>query len=59
MCRRLRLPEVEVMGVLNLTPDSFSDGGLLSPDQAVAKALTLVDEGAQWIDLGAESTRPG
>jgi len=59
MCRRLRLPEVELMGVLNLTPDSFSDGGLLSPDQALAKALRLVDEGAQWIDLGAESTRPG
>ena len=59
MCRRLRLPEVEVMGVLNLTPDSFSDGGPLSTDQALAKALMLVDEGAQWIDLGAESTRPG
>ncbi|MFN4964356.1 MAG: dihydropteroate synthase, partial [Burkholderiales bacterium] len=44
---------------MNLTPDSFSDGGLLSPDQALAKALRLVDEGAQWIDLGAESTRPG
>ncbi|MFM1940735.1 MAG: dihydropteroate synthase [Pseudomonadota bacterium] len=59
MCRRPRLPEVEVMGVLNLTPDSFSDGGPLSTDQALAKALMLVDEGAQWIDLGAESTRPG
>jgi dihydropteroate synthase len=47
------------MGVLNLTPDSFSDGGPLSTDQALAKALMLVDEGAQWIDLGAESTRPG
>jgi dihydropteroate synthase len=50
---------VEVMGVINLTPDSFSDGGSLSPDAALAKALRLIDEGAQWIDLGAESTRPG
>lgn len=50
---------LEVMGVMNLTPDSFSDGGLSSPDEALAKALKLVADGAHWIDLGAESTRPG
>ena len=49
-----------VMGVVNVTPDSFSDGGLfVDPDAAVAHALRLVDEGADILDLGAESTRPG
>lgn len=49
-----------VMGVVNITPDSFSDGGFfLDPDTAVAHALMLLDEGADLIDLGAESTRPG
>jgi dihydropteroate synthase len=49
-----------VMGVVNITPDSFSDGGLfLAPDAAVDHALKLIDEGADLIDLGAESTRPG
>lgn len=49
-----------VMGIVNLTPDSFSDGGLFaSPDAAVARALSLLDEGAEILDLGAESTRPG
>jgi dihydropteroate synthase len=49
-----------VMGVLNVTPDSFSDGGLFqSPDAAVAQAGKMVDEGADIIDVGAESTRPG
>ncbi len=49
-----------VMGVVNITPDSFSDGGLfLNPETAVAQALMLLDEGADLIDLGAESTRPG
>ena len=48
------------MGVVNITPDSFSDGGLfLDPLAAVAHALRLLDEGADLIDLGAESTRPG
>lgn len=48
------------MGVLNLTPDSFSDGGLwLDPSRAVDHALCLLEEGADLIDLGAESTRPG
>lgn len=49
-----------VMGVVNITPDSFSDGGaFLAPEAAVAHALQLLDEGADLLDLGAESTRPG
>ncbi|WP_044482579.1 dihydropteroate synthase [Paenibacillus antibioticophila] len=49
-----------VMGILNVTPDSFSDGGKYnSPDRAVAHALQLVADGADIIDLGGESTRPG
>ncbi len=49
-----------VMGVVNITPDSFSDGGLyFAPEAAVEHALELLDEGADLLDLGAESTRPG
>jgi len=49
-----------VMGVLNVTPDSFSDGGqYLAPEKAVARALTMLEEGADLIDIGGESTRPG
>jgi dihydropteroate synthase len=49
-----------VMGIVNVTPDSFSDGGLFfDPEAAVAHALALLDEGADLLDLGAESTRPG
>lgn len=49
-----------VMGILNLTPDSFSDGGqFLSPESAVTHARHMVEQGAQIIDLGGESTRPG
>jgi dihydropteroate synthase len=49
-----------VMGVVNITPDSFSDGGLfLSPEAAVARAMQCLEEGADLLDLGAESTRPG
>jgi len=49
-----------VMGVLNVTPDSFSDGGRYQePDRAYARALELEDQGADLIDIGAESTRPG
>ncbi len=48
-----------VMGVLNVTPDSFSDGGrFLEPDQAVAHAEQMLDDGADIIDVGGESTRP-
>src|SRR5581483_8104191 len=49
-----------VMGIVNVTPDSFSDGGQnLTPDKAVAHALAMLDEGAEIIDVGGESTRPG
>ena len=49
-----------IMGVLNVTPDSFSDGGRFSdPDRAVARALELEAQGADIIDIGAESTKPG
>jgi dihydropteroate synthase len=49
-----------VMGVVNITPDSFSDGGLfIDPERAVVHGLALLDEGADILDLGAESTRPG
>jgi dihydropteroate synthase len=49
-----------VMGVLNVTPDSFSDGGrFLDPDAAIRHGRRLLDEGAEWVDVGGESTRPG
>jgi dihydropteroate synthase len=49
-----------IMGVINLTPDSFSDGGRFNdPDRAYARALELEEQGADIIDIGAESTRPG
>ncbi len=49
-----------IMGVINITPDSFSDGGLfLETGTAVAHALKLLEEGADLLDIGAESTRPG
>ena len=49
-----------LMGIVNVTPDSFSDGGeFLDPDSAIRHALCLQDEGADLIDIGAESTRPG
>lgn len=49
-----------LMGVVNVTPDSFSDGGLfLEPARALAHALTLVGQGADVLDIGGESTRPG
>ena len=49
-----------IMGVLNVTPDSFSDGGsFLDPDRALEQALALRDQGADILDVGGESTRPG
>jgi len=49
-----------VMGILNVTPDSFSDGGqFLDPADAVRRALTVENEGAHIVDIGAQSTRPG
>lgn len=51
---------VKVMGIVNVTPDSFSDGGrFLAPDAALAHARRLIAEGADILDIGAESTRPG
>jgi dihydropteroate synthase len=53
-------PHPVLMGVLNVTPDSFSDGGaFLDQERALARAATMLDEGAQIIDVGGESTRPG
>ena len=49
-----------VVGVINMTPDSFSDGGRLSgPDQAADLAEQMANTGADWLDIGGESTRPG
>jgi dihydropteroate synthase len=56
---RLSKPYPAVMGVLNITPDSFSDGGrFLAPEHALAQARRMIAEGADIIDIGAESTRP-
>jgi len=49
-----------IMGIVNVTPDSFSDGGqFLNPDSAVTRGLKLVEQGADILDIGGESTRPG
>ncbi|MCP4278601.1 MAG: dihydropteroate synthase [Alteromonas sp.] len=54
------LSQPQVMGILNVTPDSFSDGGKhTNVSQALAHALRMIDEGATFIDIGGESTRPG
>ena len=54
------LDRPRVMGILNVTPDSFSDGGrYLEPDAAIRRALEMVAQGADLIDIGGESTRPG
>lgn len=56
----IRLPKPMIMGVINVTPDSFSDGGeCVDVDAALRRASWLVTEGADIIDVGAESTRPG
>jgi dihydropteroate synthase len=50
----------QLMGIVNVTPDSFSDGGdFLAPERAIAHGLRLVEEGADVLDIGGESTRPG
>jgi dihydropteroate synthase len=55
-----RFPRPSVMGVVNVTPDSFSDGGVhLDPGVAAAAARRMAEEGAAVVDLGGESTRPG
>src|SRR6188508_2294887 len=54
------LPRPSVMGVVNVTPDSFSDGGaFLHPQAAIAEARGMLEEGAAIVDIGGESTRPG
>ncbi len=56
---KLDLTHCRVMGIVNVTPDSFSDGGkYTSTDKAIAHALQLIDEGADILDIGGESTRP-
>ena len=58
--RELTITRPLVMGIVNVTPDSFSDGGrYLDTAAAVQHALDLVDEGADLLDIGGESTRPG
>ena len=58
--RRLAVDHPLIMGIVNVTPDSFFDGGrFYDPQQAVAHAVKLVEEGADLLDIGAESTRPG
>jgi dihydropteroate synthase len=55
-----RLHRPAVVGIVNVTPDSFSDGGVhLDPDAAAIAARRMLDEGAQLVDVGGESTRPG
>lgn len=59
-CRKISLERRLVMGILNVTPDSFSDGGeYLSVDNALQQAEKMIAEGADIIDVGGESTRPG
>lgn len=62
-CRGIRLPlgqRTLIMGILNVTPDSFSDGGRYDTvEAAIAKAWELVEDGADILDIGGESTRPG
>ncbi|KLI98405.1 dihydropteroate synthase, partial [Luteimonas sp. FCS-9] len=58
--RVLRLDRPRVMGIVNVTPDSFSDGGAhATTEAAVAHGLRLAEEGADVLDVGGESTRPG
>ncbi|QSP95050.1 dihydropteroate synthase [Marinobacter salinisoli] len=58
--RVLDMSRCHIMGVLNVTPDSFSDGGRFNrPDAALLRARQMVTEGARFIDVGGESTRPG
>ena len=55
-----RFPRPSVMGIVNVTPDSFFDGGVhLDPDAAAAAARKMIEEGAAIVDVGGESTRPG
>ncbi len=58
--RALDLSRTAIMGILNITPDSFSDGGIfMDPQKAIDRAAVMVEQGADIIDIGGESTRPG
>src|ERR1700754_918933 len=58
--RPLELDRARIAGIVNVTPDSFSDGGrFIDMEKAIAHGLKLVDEGADLLDVGGESTRPG
>jgi dihydropteroate synthase len=58
--KKLKLDSMKIMGVLNVTPDSFSDGNkFIQIDKAVDHAIIMIEEGADIIDIGGESTRPG
>jgi len=58
--RTVELDSPRIMGILNVTPDSFSDGGrYFEPEHAVQRARTLIEDGAEILDVGGESTRPG
>ena len=58
--KKLKLDSIKIMGVLNITPDSFSDGNkFIRVDKAVDHAIRMMEEGANIIDIGGESTRPG
>ena len=60
LLREVPRPTALIMGILNVTPDSFSDGGrFINPQDAIAAARRMLDEGAAIIDVGGESTRPG
>lgn len=58
--RSVHIGNILIMGILNVTPDSFSDGGMyLNKESAIARGLQILDEGADILDIGGESTRPG
>jgi len=57
--RELRLDRARIAGIINVTPDSFSEDGLASTEAAIAHGLKLADDGADLLDVGGESTRPG
>ncbi len=58
--KQLDLSQPKIMGILNVTPDSFSDGGrFVNPEQAIIRAEQMIQQGADILDIGGESTRPG
>ena len=59
MTNKQKIKPPMIMGILNVTPDSFSDGGQHNkPEQAINRAIEMVSQGASIIDIGGESTRP-